>query len=342
MNFAIIGCGIIAQTHAAALKQLKDDGCVLYGACDIIPQKADDYAKEHGAKKVYYNYEDAINDDEVDIVCVCVPSGLHGEVCIAAARANKAIVCEKPMEITPHKIEAVIEEVNNSGVKMQCIFQRRLMPVAQIIKKAVSDGKLGKITMACADLKYYRDDAYYKSADWRATWDLDGGGALMNQGVHGVDLILWMINDEIDTVYGSAKTMTHDIEVEDNAAALLIMKSGALCTIQSSTSAYPGFSTTFSIHGELGSVSFNDEQILHWNFIDEADAPQRPDIGERIGGDKNAIQIGITGHVNLLKDIATALKEDKEPMIPVRDSMTAVKTICTIYESSRTGKPIKY
>lgn len=342
MNFGIVGCGVIAFTHAKALEQLKQYNCNLYAVCDIIPEKADAFAKEHGAGHVYYNYNDLLADPAVDIVCVCTPSGIHGEVCIAAAKAGKAIVCEKPMEITPAKIEQIVNAVEKAGVKMQCVFQRRLMPVAIAVRQAIADGKFGKICMANARLKYYRDQNYYNSAGWRGTWDLDGGGALMNQGVHGVDLILWMLNEPIDTLYGKAQTLARHIHVEDTAAALLTMKSGALCTIESATTAYPGFSTTFCIHGEKGSVIFNDEGIVEWKFIDSENAPARPDSGEVVGGANNPVNIGIYGHICLLRDIAESVATGRDPIIPPQDAGLAVKVICSIYESSRTGKVIHF
>ena len=340
MNFGIIGCGIIAFTHASALKQLEGEGCKRYACCDIIPEKADQYAKDHGFEKVYYDYNDLLADPNVDIVCVCVPSGLHGEVTIAASNAGKAIVCEKPMEITPEKIARVIETVEKNNTKMQCIFQRRLMPVAIALRQLVKDGALGRICMAEARLNYYRDQAYYNSAGWRGTWELDGGGALMNQGVHGIDLILWMLGGEIESLYGKAATMARDIPVEDTAAALIKMKDGALCVIEGATTAYPGFSSTFTIYGEKGTVSFDDQHIIAWDFIDKENAPQRPDLGEAVGGAKNPIDIGIYGHICLLRDIAQAVREDRAPMLPPQEAALAVKVICGIYESSRTGKSV--
>ena len=128
LNFAIVGCGVIALTHAKAMSQTEE--CHLYAVCDIIPEKADQFAADHGAEKVYYDYHELLKDPKVDVVCVCVPSGTHGEVCIAASNAGKAIVCEKPMEITPEKIAEVIQVVEQNHTKMQCIFQRRTMPVA--------------------------------------------------------------------------------------------------------------------------------------------------------------------------------------------------------------------
>ena len=340
MNFGIIGCGIIAFTHASALKQLESEGCKRYACCDIIPEKADQYALDHGFEKVYYDYNDLLADPNVDIVCVCVPSGLHGEITIAASNAGKAIVCEKPMEITPAKIAQVIETVEKNNTKMQCIFQRRLMPVAIALRQLVKDGSLGKICMAEARLNYYRDQAYYNSAGWRGTWELDGGGALMNQGVHGIDLILWMLGDEIASLYGKAATMARDIPVEDTAAALIQMKSGAICIIEGATTAYPGFSSTFTIYGEKGTVSFDDQHIIAWDFIDSENAPQRPDLGEAVGGAKNPIDIGIYGHICLLRDIAEAVREDRAPMLPPQEAALAVKVICGIYESSRLGKSV--
>lgn len=341
MNFGIIGCGVIAFTHATALKQLGRYGCQLYAVCDIIAEKADEFAKTHDAEKIYYNYHDLLADPNVDIVCVCTPSGIHGEVCMAAAEADKAIVCEKPMEITPAKITDIVHTVERTGVKMQCIFQRRLMPVAIAVRQAIADGKFGKICMANAQLKYYRDQNYYNSAGWRGTWDMDGGGALMNQGVHGVDLILWMLNEPVDTIYGKAETLARNIAVEDTAAALLTMKSGTLCTIESATTAYPGFSTTFCIHGEKGSVIFNDKGIVEWNFIDKENAPVRPDSGEAVGGAGNPTDIGIYGHICLLRDIADAVANDHRPLIPPQEAELAVKVICSIYESSKTGKAVR-
>ncbi len=340
MNFAIVGCGVIAFTHASAIKQLPEH--TLYAVCDIIPDKADAFAEKHGAKKVYYDYQDVARDPAVDIVCVCVPSGTHGEVCIAMAQAGKHIVCEKPMEITVDRIRAVQKAVETAGVRMQCIFQRRFMPAAIAARRAIAEGKLGKMCLAQADLRYYRDQAYYNSAGWRGTWELDGGGALMNQGVHGVDLILWILGEPVESLWGRAETLSRAIAVEDTAAAVLTMKSGALCTIAGATTTYPGYSTTFSLHGELGSIVFSDDGILTWDFLNPEDAPPRPDVNESVGGAKNPFDIGITGHVRLLDDIAQAVRDDREPVIPPREADMAVQVITAIYESTRTGQPVRF
>lgn len=343
MNFGIIGCGVIAYTHAMALKALEAEDCRLLACCDIVPEKADAFAARHGVPRVYHDDASILADPDVDIVCVCVPSGSHGEVCEMAAKAGKHIVCEKPLEITPERAQAAAALPEKYGVKMQSIHQRRTMPAAIAARDAIRQGKLGKICLAEADLKYYRDQAYYDSGDWRGTWELDGGGCLMNQGVHGVDLLLWMLDAQIDTVYGQAGTLSHAIAVEDNAAAVLRMKDGSICVIESSTSAYPGFSTSFSLYGEKGTIIFNDEGIVEWNFIDPDSAPPRPDrLGEAMGGSKSNVNITIDGHITLLRDMAQAVRDGREPMLPPRDAVLAVKVICAVYESSRTGRPVKF
>ena len=340
MNFAIIGCGVIAETHANALKRLAEEDCVLYACCDIVPEKADACAARHNVPKVYYTDEAVLADPDVDVVCVCVPSGSHGDVTIAAARAGKHIVCEKPLEITPERAIQAAGAARRYGVKMQSIHQRRMMPAAIAAREAIRKGQLGRVCLAEAQLKYYRDQAYYDSAGWRGTWELDGGGALMNQGVHGVDLILWMLGGEVETLSGSAKTVSRHIPVEDTAAAVLNMKQGGICVIQGCTTAYPGFSSTFYIHGEKGTVVFNDEGILEWRFLDESTAPVRPDAGERVGGAGDPTKIGDYGHICLLRDIAEAVRDDRAPAIPPQEAALAVRVICAIYESSRTGRPV--
>lgn len=342
MNFALIGCGVIAQTHAKALAFLKEEDCTLYAVCDIVPEKADAFAKQHGIDKVYYDDKSVFSDPNVDIVCVCVPSGNHGEVSMAAARAGKHIICEKPMEITPERIYETTRVVRECGVKMQCIFQRRLMPSAIAVRELIQAGGLGKICLAEAHLKYYRDQDYYNSAGWRGTWELDGGGALMNQGVHGVDLVLWILGGEIDTLYGRAETLSRNIAVEDTAAAVLQMKNRTLCVIEGATTAYPGFSTAFAFHGEKGTIIFNDEGIVEWNFIDKENTPKLPEIGNAVGGSKSNVDITIDGHVMLLRDMNEAVRDGREPRIPPEDAAKAVTVICKIYESTKTGAPVKF
>lgn len=336
LNFAIIGCGVIAPCHTSAIKSIED--AVLYAVCDIIPEKADKFASDNKVDRVYYDYSEMLKNPDIDVVCVCVPSGLHGEICVKAAETGKHIICEKPLEITAEKINAVIEAVRKSGVKMQCVFQRRTMPAAIAAKKAIAEGKLGKIVLADAYLKYYRTQEYYNSAGWRGTWDLDGGGALMNQGVHGIDLLTWMVGENVEKVFSRAGALARNIEVEDTAVALLQFNGGGYGVIEGATTVYPGLDTKFEIHGEKGTVIFTDSGIEKWEFID-GDVPQ-PEAGQKLGGSSDPSQIASIGHYILIKDLVEAIRDDREPMIPPEEGRKAVNLILSIYKSAREQREI--
>lgn len=336
LNFAIVGCGVIAPCHVSAINSIEDAN--LYAVCDIIREKADKFAQDNGVARVYYDYSEMLKNPEIDVVCVCVPSGLHGEVSIAAAEMGKHIVCEKPIEITGEKIEAMIKAVRKNKVKMQCIFQRRTMSAAIAAKKAIAEGKLGKIVLADACLKYYRSQEYYNSAGWRGTWELDGGGALMNQGVHGIDLLMWMVGENVEKVFARAGALARDIEVEDTAVALLQFAGGGYGVIEGATTVYPGLDTKFEIHGEKGTIIFSDSGIEKWEFIGE-EVP-KPMESQKLGGSSDPSQIASIGHYFLIKDMVDAIKEDREPMIPPEEGRKAVNLILSIYKSARENREI--
>ncbi len=182
VRFGVIGCGAIGPWHAKAITDT--DEAELVACCDIIPQRATKVAAEHGGAAVYTDHRELLKSGDIDAVSICVPSGLHGAIAIDAAEAGKHIMCEKPVEITLPRIDEMIRACGDAGVKLGVIFQRRTSPLWHRIKNAVESGKLGKMVLGDAYLKYYRGQDYYDSGDWRGTWELDGGGALMNQGVH--------------------------------------------------------------------------------------------------------------------------------------------------------------
>lgn len=336
LNFAIVGCGVIAPCHVSAIKSIEDAN--LYSVCDIIPEKADKFAEDNGVDRVYYDYREMLENPEIDVVCVCVPSGLHAEVSVAAAKKGKHIVCEKPLEITGEKIEAIIKAVRENNVKMQCIFQRRTMSSAIATRKAIAEGKLGKIVLADAYLKYYRSQEYYNSAGWRGTWELDGGGALMNQGVHGIDLLTWMVGENVEKVFARAGALVRDIEVEDTTVALLCFAGGGYGVIEGATTVYPGLDTRFEVHGEKGTIIFTDSGIEKWEFIGEK--VPRPMESEKLGGASDPSKIASIGHSILIEDMVDAIKKDKEPMIPPEEGRKAVNLILSIYKSARENREI--
>lgn len=338
MRFAIIGCGVIAVTHAMALAALPEQE--LYACCDIVPEKAKTFAETYGVARVCSDYRRLLEDPAVEAICVCTPSDLHGEMTVAALRAGKAVVCEKPMEVTVERAQEIVDAASQTGGKVQCIFQRRLLPSALAVKEAIAQGKLGRICLAEAELKYYRDQPYYDSAGWRNVC----GGAMLNQGVHGIDLILWMLGQPVKTVLGYAETLARRTGVEDTAAAVLTLEGGGLCVIKNTTLAYPEFPTGFCIHGEKGTVAFDDMGVRLWSFQDSEQAPPHP---KDVPAFSQTAPISLKPyygnlHAYLLQDLADAVAENREPLIPPREAIMAVRAICAISRSAAEGRPVDF
>ncbi|MBS4200556.1 Gfo/Idh/MocA family oxidoreductase [Bacillus sp. FJAT-49732] len=336
LKFAIVGAGVIAPFHAKAITANKE--AELVAICDTGKEKAETLAKEFSVSKTYTDYETMFKEEEIDIVSVCMPSGLHAEVAIAAAKSGIHVLCEKPLDITKEKMTEMIKVCRENKVKLGCVYQRRMLDAAIITRKAIQEGKLGKLVLGDAYLKYYRSPEYYASAGWRGTWELDGGGALMNQGVHGIDLIQWMVGD-VESVFAYTAPLVRNIEVEDTAVIAVKYKNGAFGVIQGTTSVYPGQETRFEIHGENGSIIFADSGFKHWEFLDSGEAI--PQVGDSEGGSSDPKAISDEGHYAFVDDIIQAVREDREPLVPGEDARKAVDLILAIYESSRTGKEVK-
>lgn len=344
-GFGIIGCGIIGPWHARAIKA-SHEKAELVAACDILPDKLKQFCDEYGESDLvcYSDYHDLIKDPHVDIVCICTPSGLHGEMAIAAANASKHVLCEKPLEIKLDRIDRMIETAEKNKVKLAGIFQRRTYQSSQKVKHAIESGQLGKMVLGDAYLKYYRSQAYYNSAGWRGTWELDGGGALMNQGIHGIDLLLWFMGD-VATVYARSKTLARNIEVEDTSIAMLQYKNGAMGVIEGTTSVNPGEATTLQLHGKLGTIIYEESRIKRWAFTtgddDRAeDSPISSDETEA-GGVADPKDIGVQGHINHVADLIDSIENEHEPIVTGPSGRKAVELILAIYESSKKEKEIR-
>jgi UDP-N-acetyl-2-amino-2-deoxyglucuronate dehydrogenase len=336
LKFAIVGTGVIAHFHAKALSHLK--GGELVAVADNQVEVAREFAESYGIASVYSDYEEMLKREDIDSICVCTPSGLHGEVVIAAAQAGKHVFCEKPLEITSEKMQRMIDTCRENKVKLACVFQRRVMPASIIVKKAVQEGRLGKPLLGDAYLKYYRSPEYYRSAGWRGTWQLDGGGALMNQGVHGIDVIQWLMGD-VQSVFAYAAPLVREIEVEDTAVAVLKYKSGAFGVIQGTTSVYPGLETRFELHGDKGSIIFADSGIKQWSFLG-SDEPI-PQVEGRKNSSSDPTQIASDGHYVLLEDFVEAIHLDRDPLVTGEEAKRSVDLILSIYESARTGQEVQ-
>jgi len=342
-GFGIIGCGAISPWHAKGIEV--SDKAELVAVCDIVPERVKKICEDHANKPTpYSDYRDLIADPRVDIVCVCTPSGNHGEIAIAAAQAGKHILCEKPLEIKLDKIDRMIQAAENNKVKLGCVFQRRTYESSRKVREAVQSGKLGKMVLGDVYLKYYRSQAYYDSGDWRGTWELDGGGALMNQGIHGIDLLLWVMGD-VDTVYARTRTMVRNIEVEDTATAMLQYKNGAMGIVEATTSVNPGEPTRLEFNGKLGSIIYEESRVRKWAIAqgedERAEEIELESEEEQIGGVADPKDIGFAGHIKHIADIIDAVENDRDPLVTAESARKPVELILAMYESSRQNKEIK-
>ncbi len=343
LGFGIIGCGVIAPTHLKGISAC--DEAELVAVCDIDEPKGRGFAVDNGGVTFYADYLEMVRDPGVDVVCVCTPSGLHADGVVAAASAGKHVFCEKPLDIKKENLARMIEAVEKAGVKMGCVFQSRTIPDNIRIRQAVGAGVLGTMTLGDAFLKDYRSRAYYRSAGWRGTWALDGGGALMNQGVHGVDLLMWLMNDEVDRVFARAEHKVREIEVEDTCVACLRFKGGAYGTLIGTTSCNSGEIRRLELHGDVGTIISTGNKITRWAISEEEDGRaknidlEKQDIEEGTTGDNKAI--GARGHEFLIADMVRAIKDDRDPYITPRSARKAVDLILAIYESARTGKDVE-
>ncbi|MFH1074404.1 MAG: Gfo/Idh/MocA family oxidoreductase [Candidatus Firestonebacteria bacterium] len=330
LGFAIVGAGVIGPAHAKAILANKENAEFI-AVCDIAEEKAKKLAADYGAKEVYKNYKEMLENRKIDVVHICNPSGLHGEIIKAAAEAGKHIIVEKPLEVTEKKCDDAIKVCRGNKVKLGVIFQRRTFPTSKFLKKTIEEGKFGKLVLGDAYLKYSRSAEYYKSAGWRATMEFDGGGVLMNQGIHGIDLINWMMGG-VSSVYALCETKTRNIQVEDTALVMVKYKNGAIGIIEGTTSIYPELPTRFEISGEKGTVIMSDAGYLTWDFAGEK---EKPSVNNDIK------DISMIGHGYQVRDMIEAIKEDREPMINGEEGKKAVKLIMSIYQSSKEKREIR-
>lgn len=334
-RFGLIGCGRISVNHLRGIKEAPH--AELAAVCDIVEERAKKVALENGLSKWYTSIDDMLENEELDVCCILTPSGMHCEHACKVAEKKINVLCEKPLEVTSEKMQKIIDCCRENGVKLGCIFQRRTYEAAIKTKEAIEKGYLGKITLADASLKYYRNQAYYDSAEWRATWEYDGGGALMNQGVHGVDMINWMMGG-IYSVDSICETLSWDIDVEDTAVVKVKFKNGAIGVIQCTTAAYPGLDTVFSIHGTKGSVSFGDKEFYCWDLEDKS-IPM-PEIFGSMGGKNCQYSEKSNGHTIQLEDMALAVIENRDPMITGEEAKKSVEVILGIYKSNKEHKEV--
>ncbi|MDZ7377271.1 MAG: Gfo/Idh/MocA family oxidoreductase, partial [candidate division KSB1 bacterium] len=267
LGFGIIGAGNVSAIHARCIQQLEN--CQLVAVCSRSEQKAKRAGQKYGVP-YYTDFHHLIEREDIHVVSICTPSGMHLEPAVAAALAGKHVLVEKPIEINLERADQIIQACQKAQVKLTVIFQHRFGEAVQRLRGTIQQGKLGKLILGNASIKWFRTQEYYNAGGWRGTWQWDGGGALINQSIHTIDLLQWMMGP-VDSVYGKIGTFTHQIETEDLGVALLTFKTGALGVIEGSTSIFPGFPERLDIHGEKGSVVLEGGKIKTWDIEGEKD-----------------------------------------------------------------------
>lgn len=342
IGFGIIGVGAIAKTHAFALS--KSDKCFFAGAYDMNRERVEAFCKEHGGK-AYCELEEFLASDDFQVVVIATPSGLHHDLAIAALKAKKHVLVEKPLEITVQRCNDIIEEGRKQDRLVGGIFQSRFYEAPRLVKKALDEGRFGKLTLVEASVKWFRSQEYYDSGAWRGTWEIDGGGALMNQSIHAIDLLSWFGGD-VQCIDGYTETIAHErIEVEDNGVAILKFKNGALGVIEGSTSIYPGFIKRLEVCGTQGSAILEDESLVAWSFKDETpedDVIRKrfADANSTMGGASDPGAINYVGHMLQFEDFAEAVRNGGKPFVTGEEAAKAVRIINGIYESVKKGASV--
>ncbi len=342
-GIAIIGTGMISHFHARAIADVR--GAKLVACYDRVPKAAEKFGKETGCQ-AYGDLDEMLADPAVDIVSVATPSGAHMEPAVAAARAGKHVIIEKPLEITLKRCDRIIRECEKAGVKLSAIFPSRFHDSSIKMRKAVDDGRFGRLTLGDAYVKWFRTQAYYDSGAWRGTWKLDGGGALMNQAIHTVDLLTWLMGP-VEEIQAQTATLAHKrIEVEDVATATLKFANGALGVIEASTAAYPGYLKRIELHGSEGTAVLEEEDIKTWDFAkksraDAAILKAMQTSKSTAGGAADPSAIGYHGHTMQFRDFLKAIKSDGTPAVDGHEGRRAVEIILAIYKSAMSGKLVK-
>ncbi len=340
-GLAIVGCGVIASHHARAIAGVPN--ARLRAVADVAPEAAQRGGAEFGVD-AYTDLREMLQRPDIDVVAVCVPSGLHARVGIQAAEAGKHVIVEKPIDVSLQAADKLIATCRQRGVKLAVISQHRFDPGIQEVRAALDAGRFGRLILGDVSMKWYRTHQYFSSGGWRGTWELDGGGALMNQGVHWVDVLQWMMGP-VDRVVGRCAMIAHDIPVEDVALALLSFRSGALGMIEVSTAVYPGLPERMEITGAGGTAVVEMGEVRVWEFKDEKGevgmygakvrASDRVQPAATPDSDHQ-----IAGHRTQIADFLEAIADDRDPAVTGGEARKSLEIILAVYQSARTGREI--
>jgi UDP-N-acetyl-2-amino-2-deoxyglucuronate dehydrogenase len=344
LRFGIIGCGVIGPTHAEAIAA--NDGAVLVAVADTDNERAQQLARRYQAS-AHTDIQRMLAEEHLDVVCICTPSGLHGEHAIAAMRAGAHVIVEKPMEITRQAIDEMLRVQRETGRKMAVISQHRFDPASVKVHDLAKDGAFGRLVLGNALVPWWRSQAYYASGAWRGTRALDGGGILMNQSIHSIDLITWLMGP-VRGIKAYTDTLAHTMETEDVAVAVVRFANGACGVIAATTGAYPGVTTRIEIFGDGGSAIIENDQLayLHLRRDDAVEAgayggvPRQVAVPAAGGTAADPASVVTTSHALQISDMIEAIRRDRPPLLGGEEARHAVDVILGVYEAAETGREV--
>ncbi len=335
LGFAILGAGMVAEYHLNAIQECADLGARLVGVGHYNPARYAEISQQFGAPAS--SYDELLANPAVDAVCICTPSGHHAQQAIAAASSGKHVLVEKPMALSLADADAMIAACRANGVQLGVCLQRRAEPLFRRVHDAIHGGDLGEITLGVVTMPYFRDEPYYAQADWRGTWAMDGGGVLMNQGIHIIDLLLWFLGDPVE-VHAFADSRHRSVEIEDTAGAVLRFANGSVATITATVATEPGFPHRLEVYGTNGGIQIEGESVLRWGLADESKATVEPwpvateQVDPGMAGDPRGIST--SGHIAILKDFIAGIRRGEDPVIDGAEGRRSLATILAVYESS--------
>ena len=342
MNYALIGCGRIAVNH---IKAAVNNHLDIVAVCDPIPEAMESLLSKHGLEKDtsihrYSDYKEMIEAERPILVGIATESGLHAEIALYCIDHGVNVIIEKPMAMSMADAEEIIRRSEEKNVKVCACHQNRFNVAVQETRKALETGRFGKLSHGSIHVRWNRNQDYYTQAPWRGTWAQDGG-CLMNQCIHGIDLLRWMMGDEVDEVYGVTRQQFHHyLECEDVGMAVVKFKNGAIGTIEGTTNVYPkNLEETLYLFGETGTVKIggtSTNNIDVWNFADEDEADAK-----NKGLQEATSNVYGNGHTSLYADMIDAIEHDQKPYVDAVAGRNALEMILAIYQSSATGKPVK-
>jgi len=330
LGFGIIGVGNIAPIHAAAIKGTPD--AELVAVATRNPERGRAFVAEHGGTW-YADYRDLLARDGVHAVTLCTPHDLHLPMTLDAAAAGKHVLCEKPMARTVTECDAMIAACEKAGVTSGVIFQSRFESLSRQLKAALDAGRLGRLLWVSANTLWHRTDEYYRSGPWRGTWAHEGGGVLINQAIHAIDLLVWLVGTPA-RVTAHVRTLNHQIEVEDSGLAILEYPDGRLGLIQATTSAFPGYPERLEFYGSRGSAIYHKGQgRLEWHLADPHE--DRVDEAGASSGAARPMDINAAGHTAQFQDFVAAIRERRRPAVDGHEGRRSVELVEAIYRSTR-------